>query len=245
MILVVPMNPEFLPELGLLIASVLAGGAALRLLFARQLGKAMRAGAASVACIALTFVMVKTFHKLPGPPTLKPAAENSMSLVLGDVVLRVAPSDRYVLSVGGEQFLELDLGRSGLVVSCVAGAHDRPATEISSNTFPFRWADIRPSRDSHTLLVQEDSEDIFRADYSEPRRIEIMGQFFEHGPGGPPLISLQKGIYWSGGRVSPGTVVDLRTQGKGTIDFGPSGSIRVRPDPPAGEAQASLLASGR
>ena len=54
------MNPEYLPEVALLIAGVLVGGFALRLLSTRQLGRAARAGAASLASIALAFVLGKS-----------------------------------------------------------------------------------------------------------------------------------------------------------------------------------------
>ena len=230
MILVVPMDPQFLPEAGFVIAGLFAGAAAIHFLLTRQRRNAMRAVAAVVACTALVFALAKTLHNPPKPPVLRPAAENSMSLVLGDVVLRVTPSDRYVLTVAGERFLELDLRDSGLAVSCVAGADNRASTGITQNTFPFRWADVRPSSpDSHTLLVQENGRDIFKVDYSEPQRIEVMGQFFQRRSAQKALVSFQDGIHWNGGRVPAGTVVDLRSQGQGMIDFGPSGSIQVRP----------------
>jgi hypothetical protein len=65
--------------------------------------------------------------------------------------------------------------------------------------------------------------------YSEPRRIEVTGQFFDRHAAESALISFEKGISWTGGRVPPGTVVDLRNQGKGMIDFDPSGTVRMRP----------------
>jgi len=227
----VPMNPEFLPEFALLIAGVIAGAFGLHLLFTKQPSRAMRAGAVGLACIALAFVSGIYGHKPPGPHALLPAAKSSMSLVLGDVVLRVTPSDRYVLSVDDKQYLDLDLRRAGLKVTCVVGAHDSAAAAIHQNSFPFRRSEgIRPAKpDDHTLLVQEEDKDIFRIHYSEPRRIEVTGQFFEQRSADSTLISLAKGIRWSGGSVPPGTVIDLRSQGKGRIDFGRSGLIRILP----------------
>jgi len=224
----VPMDPQFLPEAGLLFVGVFAGAIALYRVFTRKLSQAMRAGAASLACIAVAFVIAGNFHKPPKPSVLLPAATNSTSLVLGDVLLRVAASDRYVLSVDDKQFLDLDLRRSGLMVSCVVGSQDEAAICISQNTFPFSRIGIRPSKpDGHTLVVQDEGEDVFRICYSEPRSIEVTGQLFERSSAEPALISFQNGIHWSGGGVPPGTVIDLRDQGKGRIDFGRSGSIRV------------------
>lgn len=229
MIQVVPMNPEYLPELGLLIAGGFAAGVAIHSLATRRFRRSLLAAAAGLACLALTFVSAKTLHRPPGPPVLRPATESSMSLVLGDVTLRVAPAKQYLLSVDDRQFLQLDLRRSGLAVSCVAGAHGRAATGIDRNTFPYKWADVRPSSpDAHTLLVRDDGEEIFRARYAEPRRIEVAGQFFQRHSAEKVLISFQDGIAWEGGRVPPGAVIDLTSQGRGRIDFGRSGVIRVR-----------------
>ena len=225
----VPIDPQFLPDAALLLVGVFAGAIALHRLFTRQLGSAMRAGAVCLASTTLAFVLAGNCHKQTKKPAgLLPAAESSMSLVLGDVLLRVAPSERYVLSVDGKEFLELELQRTGLVVSCVVGSRNEAATGIRQNTFPISRSGIRPSRpDTHTLLVQDEGKDIFRVHYSEPRRIEITGQLTERKSTQPALISFQKGIYWSGGAVPPGTVIDLKDQGKGRIDFGPSGLIRI------------------
>ena len=226
----VPMDPQYLPEGALLLAGLFLGAIGLHRLFTRQLGSAMKAGAASAASVTLAFVLANNGHNPPRPPGLQPAATSSMALVLGDVVLRVAPSSRYVFSVNDKQFLELDLGRSGLTVSGVVGARDKAAASIERNTFPVRRTGIRPSKpDSHTLLVQEDGEDIFRVQYSEPRMIEVTGEFFERRSAEPALISFQDGIHWSGGGVRQGTVIDLRSQSGGRIDFAPSGQIRVLP----------------
>ena len=225
----VPMDPQFLPEAGLLLAAVFAGAIALYLLFTLQVSRAMRAGAVSLACIVLAFVLARTLHKPSRPPGLLPGTANSMSLVLGNVVLRVAPSDRYVFSVNDKHFLDLDLQRSELRVSCVVGSQSEAALNILQNTFPFsRRPGVRPSKpDDHTLVVQDAGKDVFRIRFSEPRRIEVTGQLFERRSAEPALISFEEGIYWSGGGIPPGTVIDLRGQGRGRIDFGSSGSIRV------------------
>lgn len=227
----VPMDPQFLPEAGLLLAAVFAGAIALYLLFTRQVSRAMRAGAVSLACIVLAFVLARTLHKPSGPPGLLPGTANSMWLVLGDVVLRVAPSDRYVFSVNDKPFLDLDLQRSELRVSCVVGSQNEAALIIRQNTFPFsRRPGVRPSKpDDHTLVVQDAGKDVFRIQFSEPRRIEVTGQLFERRSAEPVLISFEEGIHWSGGVIPPGATIDLRDQGKGRIDFGRSGSIRVLP----------------
>src|SRR5262245_28133422 len=208
--LVVPMDPQYLPELGLLIGGLFAAGAAVHFLLVHQKSQAIRAGAATLGCIALALVLAKTAHTTPDPTGLRPAGGNSMSLVLGEVVLRVAPSDRYTLSVDDRSFLEIDLRRSELAVTGVVGAHDKVVARIERNTFPARWADVRPtSPDAHTLLIHEAGEDIFRLHFSEPRRIEVASQFFG-ATAAAPLISCREGISWQGGAVRPGTVIDLR-----------------------------------
>lgn len=229
-ILTVPMNPEYLPELALVIGALFTGGAAIHFALARQSGHAIRAGVASIGCVALTILLAKTMHGAHETGGLKPATtENSVALVLGDVILRVARSDRYTLSVEGRPFLEIDLRQSKLACSAVVGVRDHAKTAISRNTLPSRWADVGlRNPDDNTLLVQEGGESIFRLHYSDPSRIEVTGQFFEMTQPTPALISCQKGITWHGGAIQPGEVIDLRSQGKGSIDFGRSGEIRVR-----------------
>ena len=230
MILVVPMDPQYLPEAGLLFGGLVAAVTLVHFLRTRQMHQAIRSGLIVAGCVGAAAAMALTLHKAPGPPPLVPAMESSMSLVLGDVVLRVAPSERYVLSADGREFLVLDVRRSGLKVSGVVGAHDRVATGIRENTFPFsRPADVRPARDAHSLVVQEGGKDIVRVAYAEPRRIEVTGQFFGRRSDEAALISLENGISWRGGTIARGTTIDLRGQGPGRIDFGPSGAIRVLP----------------
>ena len=61
-ILVVPMNPEFLPEMAMLLAGVFAGAIAIRFLFARRIGRAVRFGALGIVLIALAIVLGKSGH---------------------------------------------------------------------------------------------------------------------------------------------------------------------------------------
>jgi hypothetical protein len=83
-------------------------------------------------------------------------------------------------------------------------------------------------RDPHTIRIPTsptDSTDLFSILYADPRRIEVMGRFYPEGR--DTAIVLTKGIHWPGGGAPPGTVIDLRHFGKGTIDFERSGLIRV------------------
>ena len=229
-LLTVPMDPSYLPELTLIIAGLATAGAAIVFAFARRFGHALRAGAASVVSVALVFLLAKTTHPESGAPELlSPGATSSTSLVLGGVVLRVAPADRYALWVSGTKFLDLDLRQRGLAVTGVVGANDHAAARLETNQFPRRWSDVRPySPDAHTLVLTGQEGDIFRVQYAEPRRIEVNGQFFGLHEA-PALISLEKGIRWGGGAIAPGTIIDLRDQGAGRIDFGPSGEVRILP----------------
>ncbi len=235
-----PMNPEFLPEAGLLFVGILLAVVAIRFLFTRQLRKSLVAATASLVCFSLVFVLARTAHKPPKPAALTPAAKNSivaknsMALVLGGVLLRVSPSDQYVLSVDNRQFLELDLDRSGLRVSCSVGTGIEAATSIVQNTFPVRAGNVLPGRDAHTLFVQVDGKDVLRVHYAEPLRVEITGEFFERTKvedtlKSVRLISLQKGVEWAGGRIPAGTTLNLVNHGPGRIDFGPADSVRIVP----------------
>src|SRR5882672_342581 len=251
-VLVVPMSPEFLPEGALLLAGVIAGVIALRHLFARQLRRALGAAAIGIECIALSFALARTHGSVrsvqvpilrparPNPLALVPAAKDSirkdsapapyMSLLLGNVLLRVAPSDAYVLSVDGKQFLELDARRSGLIASCLVATHSDTAADVGRGRSPFRGARVQPTRlDAHTLGIHEKGEDVFRVHYAEPHKIEVTGNLFVLGSRDTSVVSFEDGIRWSGGGLPPGTTVDLTRQGKGRIDFERSGLIRIRP----------------
>jgi hypothetical protein len=225
----VPMDPGWLPEFALLLGGLAGIVVALNSLFAKQPKKTLKAAAASLACFALTFALAKT-HRPPRSPALLPAERGSVSLVLGDVLLQVIPSDQYVLSMGGKQFCVLNLRRSRLRVTGVMGADDRVLAVVRENTFPYRRsAAVRPARDAHTLWVEEEGREIFRIRYEEPRRIELAGQFFESTSDRFPLLSCREGIQWTGGSVPRGTTIDLRKEGAGAIDFELSGAIHVLP----------------
>ena len=61
-VLVVPMNPEFLPEAAMLLAGVIAGAIAIRSLFTRSGGRALRLGALGIFLIALAIMLGKSGH---------------------------------------------------------------------------------------------------------------------------------------------------------------------------------------
>lgn len=122
------------------------------------------------------------------------------------------------------------LPETGLLFGGVVGADNHVATGIEENTFPFtRTSGVRPARDAHTLLVQEEGKNILRVQYAEPRRIEVTGQSFGRRSDRSALISFRNGISWNGGDIPRGATVDLRSQGAGRIDFGRSGAIRIMP----------------
>lgn len=246
------MSPEWLPVMVLLLGGVFAAVVALNLLFTRRPGAALRAGAACLACLVLAFVLVRghVFHSpyltdsrheassrpRPKPFVLRPAttdttgAAPSMSLVLGGVLLRVAPSNRYVLSVDGEQFLVLDSLKTGLIVDCLVGTEEKASTSISRSLFPSYPAGAHPGRtNSSTLRVRQEGKDMFRVHYATPRKIEVTGHFFGERDSGSALISFGKGIRWKGGGIPPGTTLDLTRLGKGRIDFQRSGLIQILP----------------
>ena len=78
-LLVVPMNPEFLPEGMLLIGGAFALGAAIHALFAKQTRRALKVGGAGLACIAVAIALGKFTHKPKQWPEgrLVPAAQDS------------------------------------------------------------------------------------------------------------------------------------------------------------------------
>ena len=261
-ILTVPMNPEFFPEAALILAGLISLVVAIRLLFARQHLRALGVGAIGVACLTLALWMgtsewIHAINKYgrgaiaswwkPGAmvPASTPAASAEdpfMSLVLGDVLLRVLPADRYVFSVEGEPFLTLDSLRSGLRVSCDVAALDGSRIRIEDNwLMSSEGRDTRLSgSDASTLSFQQEGKNVLRVHYTEPRRIEIAGRFrplfhrglarnVAHGTPEPAEVTFDDGIRWEGGGITPGTSIDLRPQGKGRIDFAKSGLIQIRP----------------
>ena len=241
-ILTVPMNPEFFPETALLLGGVIAGILALRHLFAREPGPTLRVGGIAVACIVLALFLGRSgwihsnYGRQSKPMVLLPASTPSpdearfMSLALGDVILRVAPSERYVLSVEGKRFLTLDAPKSGMSVTCdLADDDGRIVGRIRRNT-PERYP-VRTSRpDTHTMLLQDaEGHEIFGVRYLGPTQVQITGSFHAAGLPEPVLVSTERGVHWKGGGVPPGTRIDLTPQGKGRIDFERSGLIRVLP----------------
>ena len=72
-LLVVPMDPAYLPEGALLIGGAFALGVAINALFARQGRRALKAGAAGLACIAVAIALGKMTHHPPKQPSTPPA----------------------------------------------------------------------------------------------------------------------------------------------------------------------------
>jgi len=241
MILVVPIDPQFLPEIALLVAAVFSGVAAIRFLIGGNRSHALKAGAGAVGCIALAFVLARTMHPESGTLALIPAAKSDTSapkakrattLVLGGVLVRVAPADQYVLSVGGEPFLTLDLHRSRLRVTCTVQSEQGDAAKIVQNSVPVRAGYLDTRRDAHTLLVQAGAKNVLRVFYASPTRVEIEGDFYERKRDEDTQVSIhqisfRKGIEWAGGRIAEGTTVDLAAQGLGRIDFGSTGDVHI------------------
>ena len=148
-----------------------------------------------------------------------------MSLRLGRVTLRVPASTRYRLAAGGRRFLDLELDRHGLWVSCeVAGRG--PTVRRNNQRYP---TEPLPEPDPHTLLVADKAAVLLRVHYANSRLIEVTGMFDLGDRGDTLVVSDQGGVRWPGGGAPPGMMIDLRYSGRGTIDFERSGRIRVRP----------------
>jgi hypothetical protein len=243
MILVVPIDPQFLPETALLVAALFSGVAAIRFLIGGNRSHALKAAAGAVGCVALAFLLAKTMHRESGTLALVPAAKNSReapnanpatTLVLGGVLVRVAPAEQYVLSVEGAPFLTLDLHRSRLRVTCTVQSEEGEAAKIVQNGVPARAGYLDTRRDAHTLLVQAGGKNVLRVFYASPSRVEVEGDFYERKRDEDTQISIhritfRKGIEWPGGRIAEGTTVDLTSQGAGPIDFRSDGAVRVAP----------------
>jgi len=238
-----PMNPEWLPVLGLLLAGIFAAFLTVRALRSRRGQDAVMFGVGSLGAIALAlaigrpeFPPDKVWPLTPGPASDEANVEEpdttSTSLVLGAVTLRVPAAKRYDLALDGERFLRLETTRKGLVFTCDAGSDSgRIFVHIRENRFvyPTRHLGHRNRPDDHTFAVQKgDSTDIFRVRYANPRRIEIMGEFYPRGPAAAVTFRDRGGILWPGGGAPPHTTVDLRHFGKGTIVFEKSGLVRVK-----------------
>ena len=245
------MNPQWLPEAALFVAGVLAGIGALRLLATEQRSQALRMGAVSLTLLILSFVLVRSEMmradrgRSSPPDFLLPASADSSSaatqsdttpstsLLLGDVTLRVAPSEQYVLSADGKRFLTLDVRGGRMSVTCqLAAPNDRPGVRIRQNRFQYSPGGTMERRepDRHTLLVLNGSgEESLNVLYAGPREIRVTGRFYLASLPEPIVISPKEGIRWNGGGVPPGTRIDLAHYGKGRIDFARSGLIQVVP----------------
>jgi hypothetical protein len=74
LLLVVPMDPQFLPEGALLIGGAFGLGVAINALFARRWGRALKAAGAAVACVGVAIALGKWTHKPAVQPKGPPAA---------------------------------------------------------------------------------------------------------------------------------------------------------------------------
>jgi|GEM_PF-2809049 len=253
------MNPEWLPVLALLIGGIFAGIAAVRLWLTGQHPRALLLSGIAVALLGLVFTLGTLPSKRLGivdeGTPLTPAAmalpstvgadgeerdSTSTSLLLGGVTLRVAREDRYVLSVDGMRFLQLDLDPSGLwITGEVLDPENHPAARIRRNRVASGLArGVRVGGSDHVLLLSTNRMDyqsrphtepsiLARVRYQTPRRIEVMGNFLPEGAKEPVTIGPGGGIRWSGGGFPSGGTIDLRPQGKGRIDFERSGLVQV------------------
>jgi len=239
-----PMNPEWLPVLGLILAGLFTGALALRALYSRNGQHAVQLGVGAVGLIALAIALGSPRITPDKIWPLTPASEApatisaddpdtaSISIVLGAVVLRVPASNRYDLALDGKRFLALETSRKGLLVSCDAGSpKDDFAFHVRSNRFVYpSWPAGKQNRpDEHTFAVQNGGgADVFRVRYADRHRIEVMGVFFTEGSRDTMEIRDHGGIRWPGGGAPPNTMMDLRHFGKGTIEFEKSGLVRMK-----------------
>ena len=253
------MSTEWLLEATLLLAGVLCGAAAVNRLRAGERGLGLRLGVASLGLITLAVVFTTSDRMHPAwwrrdqeTKPLKPAAHDTAaradsamgdpdstratSLWLGDVLLRVVPSERYRFTMEDEEFLTLQWDSSGLMVSCeAADSTDERVITVSKNSFErFQYRArhrIQASMpDSSTLLVKETGEEVLRIRYAAPGAVEISGRFYLPESPGSFLVTRASGVRWKGGYVPPGSTIDLTQQGKGSINFEGSGLIQIRPE---------------
>lgn len=223
----VPMDPVWLPVFLLLLTALAAAISGISLFRSGQRTKALKTWGIGLACAALVLLSSRLTFRTPAPKLL-PAHEESTSIVLGGVVLRMEAAPRYVFTVDGLEFLSLRVQGSALRASGVVGADDRALAQLSDNTFPVRRGmDLLPGKDDHSIWVAERGRKIFEVELDDPRTIEITGEFFGSMQDRAPLISCREGVRWAGGELSPGAVVDLRGRTGERVDFDRSGSVRV------------------
>jgi len=232
MILVVPVDPEYLPETMLVVAAIFTGVLAARRVLRRQWAGAAKSLGIAVGCAALAVVLAKTLHGPPRNQALVPADKGSMTLELGGVDLHVTPADHYTFSVDGKRFLDLDRRGTDLWVSCTVVSPDGASAKVVENAVPVRGGVVNVERDQHALVVRGGGKELLRVGYPEPSRIVIQGDFYERSQNDATktsihLISFQNGIEWPGGRVAFGRSLELTPQGVGRIDFGNSSSVRI------------------
>ena len=246
------MSTEWLLEATLILVGVLCGAAAVSRFKAQERGLALRLGAASLALIALAVIFTMSERMHPSwwrrdqeaePLALHPAARadsstddsntpRATSLWLGDVLLRVVPSERYRFTMEDEEFLALQWDDSGLIVSCeVADSTDQSVLRVRENFFErFRSRTQATKPDSSTLLVKDAGEEILRIRFRALEEVEIIGRFYLPESPGSFLVTRADGVRWKGGYVPPGSTIDLTQQGKGRISFEGSGLIQIRPE---------------
>lgn len=249
------MGPEWMLEGTLAVAGIAAAAVAVSRLLAGERSAALRFAVASLLLFSVAVALGRSerLHNswrarggragvAVDPLALKPAAPirpapdasdsaDAMSLRLGDVTIRVARSERYVLSVDGQPFLTLDSTPSGLVASGeAAGPSDNATVRIRRNAFDRQMPGITASRpDTSTLRVTEREMEIVRIHYATPRTIEILGRFYVPEGSESFLISRLHGIQWRGGSVPAGSRIDLTQQGTGEINFERNGMIQIVP----------------
>src|SRR5258706_6217801 len=229
------MNPEWLPVLGLLLGGILALVLAIRALVTGEIRKGLGLGVAAVSMISVAFFIGKENSlsgradvppRTPAPgvhvnafPDDEDADSTAVQLVLGKVTLILAPAERYVLTLDGRRFLLLETARQRLFVTCDVASRDQLSARVRrNNCTTYRKSDLGDETpDPHTLVVREDTTEVFRVRYADSRRFEIRGAFFPKESKETFLISSKGGIHWKGGGAAPGTTMDLRRFGAGTI----------------------------
>jgi hypothetical protein len=247
-----PMNPEHLPLLALLVAALFVGVVAIRDLLARRWIAALRAGAVAVAALTLGFVggtRLGRHDKARISPlaglvpvsrtTRDPAGTN---LLLGGVSVSIVPQDRCVIAWNGTPFLTLDSLRTGVLLTCGAALPDDNegpiawrergmAAWIGHNVVFSQVQGVQSSRpDPHTLVVRRGADEVLRVRFMAPGSVEIEGNLWVEGQGDSGrTISLRHGIRWPGGSIPAGPV-DLTSQGEGMIVLQSNGAVRVIPE---------------
>jgi hypothetical protein len=248
-----PMNPEHLPLLALLIAAVFLAGIAVRNLMTRRWVGGMRAGAIALIALALAFVggtrlgrkeppRITRLHGLvPSNPDVRPSDSVGTQLVLGGVTIAMAGQDRCVLAFEGAPFLTLDSLRTGVLLTCrvaipddgqgpIAWRRPSPAAWISQNVIFTESQGVGSSRPNpHSLALRQGKDELLHVLHLAPGRVEIQGALWSGDGRDGQIIDLRQGIRWPGGSISKGPV-DLTQQGPGMIDLERNGSIRIVPE---------------